>query len=97
MPTEPIIFRVSNHHTPNCGRPPSVDGDAVETYHGYFENRHGEQSLFVYDRAKGEGLLHCGDGGWEHPFRVVDGRPEGLILSKEERLWLESCWMATRS
>ncbi len=96
-PTEPTIFRVSNHHAPSCGRPPSVDGDAEGTYNGYFENRYGEQTLFVYDRSKGEGFLHCGDAGWEHAFRVVDGKPEGLVLSPEERAWLECCWMAARS
>jgi hypothetical protein len=96
MPPEPI-FRVSNHHTPSCGRPPSVDGDAPATYHGYFENRYGEQSLFIYDRTKGEGLLYCGDAGWERPSQVVDGRPVGLILSPEERAWLEICWKTARS
>jgi len=91
------IFQVSNHHTPSCGRPPSVNGDAPGLYHGYFENRFGEQMLFVYDRVKGEGLLHCGDAGWERPHRVAEGRPEGLIMSPEEALWLEACLRAARS
>ena len=44
------LYSVSNHHRQDAGHSPTIDGDAPERYHGYFENRHGEQSLFVYDR-----------------------------------------------
>ncbi|MBN2309627.1 MAG: hypothetical protein JXR94_11680 [Candidatus Hydrogenedentes bacterium] len=96
MPSEPI-FRVSNHHVAGCGRPPAVDGDSPGLYHGYFENRYGEQMLLVYDREKGEGVLWCGDAGWEQPYRVVDGRPDGLIMSPEEGTWFDACVRAVRS
>jgi hypothetical protein len=42
------LFAVTNHHTPSSGRPPSVSADEPGAYHGYFENRHGEQFVFVY-------------------------------------------------
>jgi hypothetical protein len=74
MALEPI-FKVSNHHTPICGRPPSVDGDEPGTYHGYFENRHGEKSLFVYDRAKGEGPSIAGMPAGSAPSGRSTGDP----------------------
>lgn len=57
--------------------------------HGYFENAHGEQLIFVYDHATQRGTLWCGDAGWEQPYPVVDGRvqpaqpdaPDGRISS----------------
>ena len=86
------LFTVSNHHTGSCGRPPAINGDRANCYHGYFENTFGEQFVFVYDGDTGKAHLWCGDGGWEKPFPVVNGLPEGLILSPEEQAWLQACW-----
>ncbi|MBI4601926.1 MAG: hypothetical protein HY721_08185 [Planctomycetes bacterium] len=91
------LFTVSNHHTPHCGKPPAVEGDDPTTYHGYFENEHGEQALFLYTRESGEAWLWLGDAGWEKPSRVVEGRPEGLTLSPSEQTWLGACWRAAAS
>ena len=33
------LLTVSNHHTESSGEPPAVDGDAPETYVGYFCER----------------------------------------------------------
>jgi hypothetical protein len=92
------IFRVSNHHAPACGQPPAVDGDDLSCYHGYFENAHGEQFVFVYDRTTRQGTLWCGDAGWEHSFPVVDGQVQPasftLVLSEVEQTWLRACWAA---
>ncbi|MBN1922036.1 MAG: hypothetical protein JW892_12380 [Anaerolineae bacterium] len=44
---KPFLFRVSNHHSKNCGESPSVDGNRKGHYHGYFENEFGEQAIFV--------------------------------------------------
>jgi hypothetical protein len=88
------LFTVSNHHTGNCGQPPGINGDRPNRYHGYFENALGEQFVFVYHRVTGKADLWCGDAGWEKPFAVANGQPEGLILSPEEQTWLQACWSA---
>jgi hypothetical protein len=87
------LFTVSNHHTEHCGQPPSLDGDEPNTYHGYFENRYGEQSIFVYKRDTGAAVVICGDAGWS-AYPVRNGHPEGLVLAPEERIWLQACLRA---
>lgn len=67
------IFTVSNHHAPRCGTPCPVSGDNERAYPGYFENRHGEQAVFVFDDDTGKGRLALGDAGWEAWHPVVDG------------------------
>ena len=85
--------------SPCLGRraPPTVEGDAPNTYHGYFENRYGEQWIFTFDRATREASLHGGDAGWARAHPVRDGRVDGLILAPEETAWLQACWSATRA
>ncbi len=36
-------------------------------YHGYFENRYGEQFVLTFDRATGTGVISGGDLGWSEP------------------------------
>ena len=55
------LFRVSNHHTDDCGQPPAVDGDEPGKYHGYFANQYGEQAVFVYDYQTHEASAWMGD------------------------------------
>ena len=43
------LFKVSNHHSASGGQPPAVDGDASDSYLGYFSNEYGEQTIYVYD------------------------------------------------
>lgn len=88
------LFSVSNHHAPACGEPPAVDGDAPQSYHGYFENAYGEQAIFIYDCRSREATLRLGDAGWSATYRVVEGRVPELILAEEEILWLRACWQA---
>ena len=90
------LFVVSNHHTADCGQAPALNGDEPNTYHVYFENSFGEQSIFVYNRDTRQAVLWCGDAGWQQPFPVVNGMAEGLILSPEEQNWLQACWEAVR-
>ena len=47
--TEPML-KIKNHHVASCGDPPMVASDAEHVYLGYFENRHGEQWIFTFDR-----------------------------------------------
>ena len=91
------LFTVSNHHTPQCGTPCRVDGDDERAYHGYFENRHGEQAVFVFDFEAGSARLALGDAGWERWHPVAGGKAEGVILSAEEAAWLKACWLAVKS
>jgi len=88
------LFRVSNHHTDQCGQPPAVDGDETDKYFGYFANQYGEQAVFVYDYKTDEASLWLGDAGWGDAHRVVDGRVEGLILNEPEAAWIRACWLA---
>lgn len=88
------IFSVTNHHVASCGVPPQIDGTSSNCYRGYFENEHGEQAIFVYDRTSQEATLYMGDAGWEHPHRVVDGRVPDLVLAAGEQAWLKCCWQA---
>jgi hypothetical protein len=60
---EPPLFRVSNHHTDDCGQPSTVDGDEPGKYFGYFANPDGEQAVFIYDYQTHEAFVRMGDAG----------------------------------
>lgn len=89
------LLQIRNHHTPACGNPPIVDGDADNTYVGYFENSFGEQWVFTRDRSSGVAILRGGDAGWNEQFEVTDGNSD-LVLTQEESLWLQACLQASR-
>ena len=93
QPNDAPLFSVSNHHPGGTNESPSIDGDNPNAYHSYFENMHGEQSLFVYRRDTKEAVLYCGDAGWQ-AFPVRDGIAQGLILSPDEETWLLACLKA---
>ena len=63
-------------------------------YYGYFANQYGEQAVFVYDYQTREASVWMGDTGWGKAHRVVDGRPEGIILTESEAVWIRACWLA---
>jgi hypothetical protein len=57
-----LVFAAHNNHTPQCGLPPRVrNTDNLGLYYGYFENRFGEQFIFVFDRATKTGTITGGD------------------------------------
>jgi hypothetical protein len=63
-----LVFAVHNNHDPRCGRPPRLRNTANPgLYHGYFENRYGEQFVFTFDRATLTGTVSGGDLGWDDP------------------------------
>jgi hypothetical protein len=63
-----LVFVAQNTHDPICGRPPRLRNTADPgLYHGYFENRYGEQFVFTFDRATGTGTVSGGDLGWADP------------------------------
>ena len=91
--SEPLL-RIQNHHAPACGDPPIVSSDDPNLYIGYFENLHGEQWVFTYNRSTEQGELRGGDAGWNTRNDVTDGAVSGLVLNAVESQWLEACWQA---
>jgi hypothetical protein len=60
--SEPMLT-IHNRHSAACGIPPAVSTEAADLYIGYFENRHGEQWIFTFDRATREARLRGRDAG----------------------------------
>ena len=88
------LLTISNHHIAQSGDPPIVTNDDAEKYIGYFENCHGEQWIFTFDRDTKEAELRGGDIGWNDRHEVREGKVEGLVLDSEELRWLRACWVA---
>jgi hypothetical protein len=91
---EALLMRVTNRH--------AVAAPVIEErpgrYLGYFENRFGEQLVFVCEDGEPDAVVFHGDVDWE-PHRVTDagGLPDvgDLILNEEEWSFLGACWIAT--
>jgi hypothetical protein len=91
---EAELIRLINRH--------AVPAPVIEArpgrYLGYFENRFGEQLVFVHDDGERDAVVFHGDVDWE-PRRVTDagGLPDvgDLILNQEEWAFLSGCWIAT--
>jgi len=62
-----------------------------KNFRSKFTNRYGEEWQFEYDFARGQGILKGSDVDWQ-PYPVVDGHAIGLLLSKEELIWLRKVW-----
>ncbi len=88
------LMRLSNHH---ASLAPVIE-ERPGRYLGYFENKFGEQLVFVHDDGQPDATVLLGDVGWE-PCRVSDagGLPDAgdLILNDEERAFVNACWIAT--
>jgi hypothetical protein len=67
-----FVFAVHNVNDPRCGRPPRLrNTDHPSFCYGYFENRHGEQFVFTFDRATGAGTVCRGTLGCAEPQSVT--------------------------
>jgi hypothetical protein len=86
------LLCIHNRHTAACGDAPIIDSENPQLYIGYFENSHGEQWIFTFNRTSRVAELRGGDIGWNDAHAVVDGKAPGLVLSVEEALWLQACW-----
>ena len=76
-----LVFAAHNNHSPQCGLPPRVRNiDNPGLYYGYFENRFGEQFVFVFDRATKTGTVAGGDVGWGEPKAFTLGLLEEALL-----------------
>jgi hypothetical protein len=88
------LLRVSNHH---AAAAPAIE-ERSGRYAGYFENKFGEQLVFVHEDGELDATVFHGDVDWE-PRRVTDasGLPDvgDLVLNEEERAFLIACWVAT--
>jgi len=88
------LLRVRIRHVPAT---PAIE-DRPGRYLGYFENKFGEQLVFVHEDSEPDATMFHGDVGWE-PRRVRDagGLPDvgDLVLNEEEHAFLRACWIAT--
>jgi hypothetical protein len=91
---EDELMRLTNHHAPVARAIEQRPG----RYLGYFENKFGEQLVFVHDDGEPDAIVFLGDVDWE-PRRVSEaaGLPDAgdLILNEEERVFVSACWIAT--
>ena len=88
------LFHVSNQHRLDA----PFFSDALSTqYIGYFQNRNGEQLVFVYDDLTASGTLYHGDADWVPYPLSNEGIPDNLVLSADEQLWLDLCWRAAQA
>ena len=91
---EDEVIRLTNHHA----SPAPVIEQRPGRYLGYFENKFGEQVVFVHEDGEPDATVFLGDVDWE-PHRVSDagGLPDAgdLVLNEEERAFVIACWIAT--
>ena len=77
-----LVFAAHNTHHERCGAPPRVrNTDNRGLYHGYFENRYGEQFVFTFDRATGAGTVWGGDLRWDEPQSFTVGLLDEALRS----------------
>ena len=77
-----LVFAAHNNHDERCGRPPRLrNTDNLALYYGYFENRHGEQFVFTFDRGTGTGTVSGGDLGWGDPKAFTLGLLDEALRS----------------
>ena len=91
---EDELLRVRNHHATAA---PAIEARPGR-YLGYFENKFGEQLVFMHDDGELDATVFHGDVDWE-PRRVRDasGLPDvgDLVLGEEEQAFVTACWLAT--
>lgn len=92
---EPLL-KIRNHHAASGGEPPDFDAMLSRCYLGYFENRYGEQWIFLMDQETGKSSLYGGNLGWDKEIEVINGRVRDIHLGQPEQLWLRGCWAAAR-
>ncbi len=94
-PTNQNVLTIPNHHSDACGVPPAITPEKQQ-YTGYFENEHGEQWVFTYDRQTRKGVLRGGDVEWQKIYEVTDGTVQ-LVMAENERIWLALCWVTAKT
>lgn len=95
------IVCITNNHAEECGTPPTIDTDDFD-YVSYFENSHGDQSIFLYDSDEVEVTVYIADAGWENPQEVPGSwilenkippseADMGILPDDAETEWLRAC------
>ena len=80
-----LVFTAHNTHHQRCGAPPRLrNTDNPGLYHGYFENRYGEQFVFTFDRATETGTVSGGDLGWGEPKAFTRGLLDEALRSTRD-------------
>jgi hypothetical protein len=89
-----LLLQLSNRHASVA----AVIEERPGRYLAFFENKFGEQLVFVHDDGESDATVLLGDVGWE-ARRVSDagGLPDvgELILNDEERAFVNARWIAT--
>lgn len=87
------LLQIDNVHVNDCGPPPAFD--ASDSYLSYYENRYGEQWVFVGDRATGKAKIYGGDCGWEQVYEItLDDPCPRVTLNQGEIAWIVACLLA---
>ena len=87
------LLRVSNRHA----AAPVIE-ERPGRYLGYFENKFGEQLVFMHEDGERDATVLHGDVDWEpRPVRDASGLPNvaDLVLCEEEHGFVMACWIAT--
>jgi hypothetical protein len=80
-----LVFAAQNNHSARCGAPPRIRNTSdLSLYYGYFENRYGEQFVFTFDRATGNGTVAGGDLGWDEPKSFSAGLLDEALRSTQK-------------
>jgi hypothetical protein len=80
-----LVFSAHNTHHERCGAPPRLrNTDNPGLYHGYFENRYGEQFVLTFDRTTGTGTVSGGDLGWAEPKTFTRGLLDEALRSTQD-------------
>ncbi len=92
------MFSVANHHVEGAGTPVHEllierPGEEGRVFRSYFENEHGEQWIFLFDKEREKGVVLGGDIGWDEPVPLAGLHK--LILGQGEALWIGACLQAT--
>lgn len=84
-PRADLVFSAYNRHTESCGAPPEIrNTDAPGLYHGYYENRHGEQFVLTFDPRTKSGMISGGDLSWNRPFSFTLSEVEAALWVTQE-------------
>jgi len=94
---EEVLLTIYNNHADLCPCVSNRDQESENKYLSYYENEHGEQWLFIYDKEIEKGVLRGGDVGWDSVYDVGDDGSVDLVLTLQERAWLLACFKTATS
>lgn len=90
------VFAADNKYRPEHGEPPDVSREEYY-FTSYFENKHGDQLVFIYDEDEERAYVYNGRSGWDSVTEVgkediEDGDFHVHFNQFDgEARWLEAC------